>query len=166
MQILIDQSDLKRMSPSTRGELLRILQGDAGAAAPPSPGAKGFRWRTPYDLTPELARKLLRGIGAEATKRLELFARKGGRVTMRELLAACRDEDLHALTAFEGHVTRKLRRLVGDDNNIVSLIMWDYDAETWDAAHKNLVDGVYYVSEATTRALRQVLKIAPPDLGD
>ena len=159
MQILIDQSDLKRMSPSTRGELLRILQGDAGAAAPPSPGAKGFRWRTPYDLTPELTRKLLRGIGAEATKRLELFARKGGRVTMRELLAVCRDEDLHALTAFEGHVTRKLRRLVGDENNIASLIMWDYDAETWDAAHKNLVDGVYYMSEATTRALRKYFKV-------
>jgi hypothetical protein len=60
MQILIDQSDLKRMSPSTRGELLRILQGDAGAPPPPpGPGAKGFRWRTPYDLTPELTRKLM-----------------------------------------------------------------------------------------------------------
>jgi hypothetical protein len=57
-------------------------------------------------------------------------------------------------------VTRKLRRLVGDDNNIVSLIMGDYDAETWDAAHKNLVDGVC-TCRATTRALRQVLKIAP-----
>ncbi len=87
--------------------------------------------------------------------RLKLFARNGGRVTMRDLLAVTRDSDLHVLSAFEGIVTRKLRRLVGDDNKIVSLIMWDYDAEQWDSEHKELIDGVFYVSPTTAQVLQR-----------
>ena len=71
------------------------------------------------------------------------------------MLAATKDADLHVLSAFEGAITRKLRRLVGDDNRIISLIMWDYDAEKWDNGHNELVDGVFYVSPATVQALRK-----------
>ncbi len=49
----------------------------------------------------------------------------------------------------------KLRRLVGDNNKIVSFMMWDYDAEKWDKDHTELKDGVFYVSDATARILQQ-----------
>ena len=55
----------------------------------------------------------------------------------------------------KGAVTRKLRRLVGDENRIISLIMWDYDAEKWDRDHKELVDGVFYVSPTTAETLKK-----------
>jgi hypothetical protein len=155
MQIVIESADWQRLSPPTRQELLRMIGAEDMTAAVPARGQKGFRWRVPYDLTPQLARKLVRGLSDDALKRLKLFARNGGRVTMRDLLAVTKDSDLHVLSAFEGAVTRKLRRLVGDDNKIVSLIMWDYDAEKWDTAHKELLDGVFYVSDSTAKTLQQ-----------
>jgi len=154
MQIVIDTNDWQRLSAPVRQELLRLLGSEA---APPRPAAeqRGFRWRVPHDLTPALAKKLLRGLSEDALKRLKLFARNGGRVTMRDLLAVTKDSDLHVLSAFEGMVTRKLRRLVGDDNKIVSLIMWDYEAEQWDAEHKELIDGIFYVSPTTAQVLQR-----------
>ena len=155
MQIVIETNDWQRLSAPARQELLRLLGSEAAAAPRAAAEQRGFRWRVPHDLTPALAKKLLRGLSDDALKRLKLFARNGGRVTMRDLLAVTKDSDLHVLSAFEGMVTRKLRRLVGDDNKIVSLIMWDYDAEQWDAEHKELVDGVFYVSPATAQALQR-----------
>lgn len=155
MQIVIDTSDWQRLSAPARQELLRLLGSEATAAPQAAAEQRGFRWRVPHDLTPALAKKLLRGLSDDALKRLKLFARNGGRVTMRDLLAVTKDSDLHVLSAFEGMITRKLRRLVGDDNKIVSLIMWDYDAEQWDAGHKELVDGIFYVSPATAQVLQR-----------
>lgn len=156
MQIIIDNADWQRLSASTREELLRLLGGRAESETTrPSAGQRGFRWRVPYDLTPALAKKLLRGLGDDAVKRLKLLARNGGRARMRDLLAVTKDSDLQVLSAFEGTVTRKLRRLVGDDNKIVSLMMWDYDAEQWDADHKELIDGVFYVSSASADVLQR-----------
>src|SRR5215468_4150608 len=154
MQIVIDTSDWQRLSAPVRQELLRLL-GSEATASRPATEQRGFRWRVPHDLTSALAKKLLRGLSEDAVKRLKLFARNGGRVTMRDLLAVTKDSDLHVLSAFEGTVTRKLRRLVGDDNKIVSLIMWDYDAEQWDADHNELIDGVFYVSPATAQVLQR-----------
>ena len=156
MQIVIDRSDWQRLSAPARQELLQLLGSEAATAAPRSSSEqRGFRWRVPHDLTPALGKKLLRGLSEDALKRLKLFARNGGRVTMRDLLAVTKDSDLHVLSAFEGTVTRKLRRLIGDDNKIASLIMWDYDAEQWDSEHKELIDGVFYVSPATAQVLQR-----------
>ena len=154
MHIMIDPGDWQRLSAPARQELLGLLGG--GEAAPSQPSTnKGFRWRVPYDLTPQLARKLMRGLSEETVKRLKLFARNGGRASMRDLLAVTKEKDLHVLSAFEGTVTRKLRRLVGDDNKIVSLMMWDYDSEQWDTDHTELLDGVFYVSAPTAQALQR-----------
>jgi hypothetical protein len=154
MHIMIDPGDWQRLSAPARQELLGLLGSGPAATSQPSTN-KGFRWRVPYDLTPQLARKLMRGLSEEAVKRLKLFARNGGRATMRDLLAVTKEKDLHVLSAFEGTVTRKLRRLVGDDNKIVSLIMWDYDSEQWDADHAELLDGVFYVSASTAQVLQR-----------
>ncbi len=155
MQITIDAGDWQRLSPSARQELLKLIGADIAPTAPSASDAKGFRWRVPYDLTPALARKLLRGLSDDTMKRIKLFAKRNGRVTMQELLAVTKDSDLHVLSSFEGTVTRKLRRLVGDNNKIVSFMMWDYDSERWDKDHTELQDGVFYVSDATAKVLRQ-----------
>ena len=154
MHIMIDAGDWQRLSAPARQELLGLLGSGAAISSQPS-NNKGFRWRVPYDLTPQLARKLMRGLSEETVKRLKLFTRNGGRASMQDLLAVTKENDLHVLSAFEGTVTRKLRRLVGDDNKIVSLIMWDYEAEQWDAEHKELLDGVFYVSPATAQVLQR-----------
>ena len=162
MHLVIEPADFARLSAGTRDEILRLLEGGGdkstarpaasnGTAAAP-PARKGFRWRAPHDLNPRLAKRLLRGIDEATEKRLKLFARNDGRVTAKRLLGVTGDKDWKALSAFEGQITRRLRHLVGDENRMVSFMMWDYDSEKWDAKHETLVDGVYYVSPATTKA--------------
>ena len=160
MQLVIDQSDFARLSATARSELLRLLGGGgpltAGPARPVA-SQRNFRWRQPHDVNQALLRKLLKGADAATRERLAIFARNNGRASMKQLLSVTKDKDWHALTPWEGAITRKLRRLVGDDNRIVSLMQWDYEAEVWDADHSHLLDGVYYVSAATTKALRKEL---------
>lgn len=156
MQMVIDASDWQRLSAPARQELLQLFGESSKAALTQSTAdQRGLRWRVPYDLTPGLAKKLLRGLSDDTIKRLKLFARNGGRVTMRDLLAVTKHSDLHVLSAFEGTVTRKLRRLIGDSQKIASLIMWDYEAERWDADHRELLDGVFYVSAPTAQVLQR-----------
>ncbi len=159
MQLVIDQSDFARLSSTARSELLRLFGGEAQPSAPAAPAIakRNFRWRQPHDVTQVLLRKLLKGADTVTRDRLSIFARNNGRASMKQLLAVTKDKDWHALTPWEGSITRRLRRLVGDDNRIVSLMQWDYEAEVWDADHSNLLDGVYYVSPATTKALRKEL---------
>jgi hypothetical protein len=160
MQLVIDQADFVRLSSATRGELIRLLGGEVQAvpsSAASAPAKGNFRWRQPHDVPATLLRKLLKGADTVTRERLAIFARNNGRASMKQLLAVTKDKDWHALTPWEGAITRRLRRLVGDDNRIVSLMQWDYEAEVWDAGHSHLLDGVYYVSSATTKALRKEL---------
>ena len=166
MHLVIEPTDFARLSASARDEILHLLHGPGGRRAAqrstttasegpaPAPTKQGFRWRAPHDLDLRLLKRLLRGIDAATEKRLRLFARSDGRVSAKKLLAVTGDKDWKVLSAFEGQLTRRLRHLVGDENRMVSFIMWDYDSEKWDAAHENLVDGVYYVSPATAAALK------------
>ena len=163
MHIVIEPSDFARLSTGTRHELLQLLEGGGqkpvaqlsttnGAAA--SQSKKGFRWRAPHDLNGRLVKRLLRGVDEATEKRLKLFARNDGRVSAKKLLAVTGEKDWKALSAFEGQITRRLRHLVGDDNRMVSFMMWDYDSEKWDPRHESLIDGGYYVSPATAKALQ------------
>jgi hypothetical protein len=165
MHLVIEPADFARLSNEARDELLRMLHGSGGrrtaarpaagdGAAQAQPAKHGFRWRAPHELNGRLVKRLLRGIDEATEKRLRLFAKNDGRVSAKKLLAVTGDKDWKALSAFEGQLTRRLRHLVGDDNRIVSFMMWDYDSEKWDAKHETLVDGVYYVSPATTKALQ------------
>jgi hypothetical protein len=158
MQLVIDQADFLRLSTAARSELLRLLGGEAqpgeGATAAAATG-RNFRWRQPHDLALPLLRKLMKGADPATRERLAVFARNNGRASMKQLLAVTKDKDWHALTPWEGGITRKLRRLVGDDNRIVSLMQWDYDSEVWDADHSRLLDGIYYVSETTAKSLQK-----------
>ena len=112
-------------------------------------------WRRPVDLTPELATRLLHGLAEMHRARLELMARKGGRVTMHDLLAVTGDTDLRALSYFQGALSRKLRRLLADEEKKVHLIGWDYATTKWDKEHAKIINGVCYLSQASVQSLRE-----------
>lgn len=152
MRLIIEHSDFRRLTPETQKELLERFAGRQAAA---SRHAAAARWSQPMDLSPRLARKLAAGLTDTQQARLRLFVRPGGRITMRELLAVTGDSDWHVLSQWQGVLTRRLRRLLDDREKKAYLIGWDYEATQWDAGHKDIVDGVYYVSRRTSQSLQR-----------
>ena len=63
MQLVLDSSDMARLSVAARGEILRLLSGEAptGTTAAASAARRNFRWRQPHDVGLPLLRKLLKG---------------------------------------------------------------------------------------------------------
>ncbi len=161
MRIVIEQSDFRRLSAETRRELLDAFAGKAPVAAE-APKIRGkLLWRQPMDLSPELAARLLHGLSEPHRERLKLFARKGGRVTQRELLKVTGDKDLRVLSHFQAVLSRRLRRLLDDPEKRIHLIGWDFEATKWDKSHSSIVNGVYYVTDPTARTLRGCFKVEP-----
>lgn len=154
MRIVIEPSDFRVLSPATRRELLDKFSGKALEAAAPRRGAMKLSWRQPVDLNEAMAARLLHGLSEPHRRRLELFARQGGRVRQTELLAVNGDSDLRALSHFQAVLSRRLRRFLDDPKKQVHLIGWDFGSEEWDRSHTQLLDGIYYVTEKTTRALQ------------
>lgn len=163
MKIQIDETDFKQLSPSVQRELLERFAGDSGVYSRSRRRDKPAKldWRRPLDLSLEQAQRLVHGLSEDHRRRLALFARKNGRVRMKEILAVTGETDLRATTAFQRVVTRRLRRLIEDPERKAQLIAWDIDATKWDEDRITIVDGVYYVSEPTAAALRSCLKPKP-----
>jgi hypothetical protein len=118
-------------------------------------------WRQPYDLTPELARRLLSGLAENHRNRLRVMAKNGGRASVKQLLAVTGDSDLRVLSYFQGALSRKLRRLVGDRDKRIHLIGWDYTSTRWNADHTMIVNGTCYVTETSAGVLREAFGIKP-----
>ena len=161
MQITMSQSDFRRLSPAAQREIIEQLPGKTSTLSERQKRGTRLYWRRPVDLTPTLTQKLIHGLSDLHRKRLDLFARKKqGRVSMKELLAVNGDTDWHALSHFQSVMTRRLRRLIDDPDKKAELIKWDFDSTKWDNDGTTIVDGVYYVSNPTAAALREVLKAA------
>ena len=163
MKIQIDETDFKQLSPTVQRELLERFAGDVGVYSRSRRRDKPAKldWRRPLDLSLEQAQRLVHGLSEDHRRRLALFARKNGRVRMKEILAVTGETDLRATTAFQRVVTRRMRRLIEDPERKAQLIAWDFDATKWDEDRITIVDGVYYVSEPTAAALRSCLKLKP-----
>ena len=157
MQLVIDQSDFQRLSPSVQAALIEALGGRLPTMQQPR-SLPGLRWRQPIDLQPEQAARFVHGLSEGHRRRLALFARKDGRVRMKEMKAVFGDSDLRAASEFQKAMTRRLRRIVADPEKKAQLIGWDFDATKWDAKRTTIVDGVYFVTEATAKALKTCLK--------
>ena len=163
MRIVIEHNEFRALTPETQRELIEKLAGKPITAGRRSAGSGGVSWRKPVDLTDAMAARLLHGLAEPHRQRLELFAKQGGRVRQKELLAATGDSDLRVLSHFQAVLTRRLRRFMDDPDKRVHLIGWDFEAESWDADHKVLVDGIYYVTDRTLQALRTALGLADGD---
>ena len=159
MRIVIEQSDFERLSQETQKELLEAFAGKGVLAFRPEKKSAKLLWRQPTDLTPDLAVRLLHGLSEPHRVRLELFARKGGRVTQRELLKATEDKDMRVLSHFQAVLSRRLRRLLDDPEKRIHLIGWDFEATKWDKSHSDIINGVYYVTKPTAQTLRDYFAV-------
>lgn len=160
MRIVLEQSDLRDMSPGTRRELVERLLGKGRDGKLRRRSAPNLRWRRPLDLTENMATRLLHGLAEPHRRRLELFAKKGGRVRQRDLLAVTGDSDLRVLSHFQAVLTRRLRRFLDDPEQQIHLIGWDFGAEKWDDSHTTLVDGIYFVTDKTTKSLQHYFGVS------
>ncbi len=163
MRIVIEQSDFRRLSVETQKELIEAFAGKASNAAQLAKKQGKLLWRQPMDLSSDLATRLLHGLSEPHRARLKLFAQKRGRVSQRELLRATGDKDLRVLSHFQAVLSRRLRRLLDDPEKRIHLIGWDFSATKWDKTHNNIINGVYYITEPTTRALQGYFEINPKD---
>ena len=116
-------------------------------------------WYDPIDLTPELAERLVRGLAQNHRNRLELLVRGGGRASMVALLGVTQDNDLRILSYFQGALSRKVRRLLGDREHRLHLIGWDYASTEWNAEHTKIINGDCYISAQTVVALSKALGV-------
>lgn len=157
MQIVIETGDFRRLSAETQREILRLVATPEVLEEQRGTRRATARWREPVDLTPDLVRRLVHGVSNNHRQRLEIFARNGGRAHMSELLKVTGDSHWRALSLFEGAMTRRLRRLIGDEEKKANLIGWDYESTVWDRDHKEIVDGTYYVTPRTAESLKDVL---------
>lgn len=155
MRIVIEQSEFRRLSDGTKREIIETLAG-SGFLAPPAAEKKhdNLLWREPFNLTPELAVRLLHGLPEHHRVRLALIAKKNGRVTQKALLATTKDTDMRVLSHFQAVLSRRLRRLVHDPDKRLHLIGWDFKATKWNKGKSEIVDGIYFVTDVTTAALR------------
>lgn len=160
MNIVIEQADFRRLSPRTQQEIIEQLTGRPLTQRDASGRRERLFWRRPVDLSPDLTLKLVHGLGEIHRKRLEVLAEKGGRASVKDLLAVSGDTDWHVLSYFQSVLTRRLRRLVEDPEKKAELIKWDFDSTQWNSDRTTIVDGIYYCSDRTAAALREVLKPA------
>ena len=157
MHIVIEPKDFRKLSPDTQRELIRKFADPKLLQSARKTVPTETNWKKPVDLNKELAQRLVHGLSENHRKRLEIFAKNKGRARMTELLAVTGDKHWRALSLFEGAMTRRLRRLIGDQEKKAHLIGWDYDSTAWDKDHKEIEDGIYYVSTKTAKALQSVL---------
>ena len=157
MHIVIEPKDFRRLSPDTQRELIGKFADPKLMETRRTGRRAETNWKTPVDLNKDLALRLVHGLSENHRNRLEVFANNNGRARMKELLAVTGDDHWRALSLFEGVMTRRLRRLIGDTEKKANLIGWDYESTVWDKDHKEIEDGVYYVTPKTAEALKSVL---------
>ena len=157
MKIVIDESDFQRLRPDIQSYLLDRFAKKKGGAARHALKPRDVHWCSPMDLSQEDAQHLVHGLSEDQKKRLALFTKKGGRVTMKDILALTGETNLRATTQLQTAITRRLRRIIGDTEKKAQLIAWDFDATKWDAKKTTIVDGVYYVSQKTSDSLKHAL---------
>jgi hypothetical protein len=160
MRIVIEQSDFRQLSPEAQREIIEKFTGAPQKAASAPKASANLRWRQPVDLDEDLATRLIHGLSESHKRRLELFAKKGGRVSQKDLLAVTGDTDMRTLSHFQAVLTRRLRRFFADPEKRAHLIGWDFGSETWDPGHNELLDGTYYVTDRTADALKSHFGIA------
>jgi hypothetical protein len=158
MHIVIEAKDFRRLSPETQRELIRKFADPKLLQPTRRTTRTETTWKMPVDLDRNLALRLVHGLSDNHRERLKIFAGNNkGRARMKDLLAVTGDTHWRALSLFEGAMTRRLRRLIGDTEKKAHLIGWDYESTVWDKDHKEIEDGVYYVTPKTAKALKTVL---------
>lgn len=154
MRMVIEAEDFKRLSPATQRELLRHFAGDEWVKRVTDHEAVAVGTPGLVDLAVDQVGDLISDLPTEHRRRLQLFAQRGGRVRMSELLSATGDAERRSISRFQCAVTQKLRAVLDGDTGHAQLIGWDPSSTQWDERHADIIDGVYYVSGTTAQSLR------------
>jgi hypothetical protein len=160
VRLVIEASDFRRLSADTQKELIRQFAGRNFLEVRESRRRSQQEWREPIDLNRDLTIQLMHGRADNHRRRLEAFAGKNGRISVKQLLKVTGDRDSKVLSYFQSVVTRKLRRIPGDTDKKTFLIGWDYASTRWDKAHTAILDGDYYVTDRTLSALKNYFRRA------
>jgi hypothetical protein len=154
MRLVIEASDFRRLSADTQKELIRYFAGPHFLEVKEGRRHSHYEWREPIDLDRDLTVQLMHGLADNHRRRLEAFVRNNGRITMKQLLKVTGEKDPRVLSYFQSVITRKLRRILGDNEKRTYLIGWDYESTKWNKAHTVIIDGEYYVTNKTLSALK------------
>lgn len=148
MRLVIEAREFAALSRETQLELLGRFTGERwqGNAESNRPRERDDRTvARPINLTPMQAAQLVDSLSEDLRRFLQVFAQRGGRVTLDELRSMAKlahSEDVsRSLTAIDDSVRTQLEGEIGDK----SLFLREHDGA--DAV-------VYRVSERTTRSLR------------
>ena len=154
MRLVIEANDCRRLSADTQKELIRHFAGKNFLEVRENRRRGQQEWREPIDLNHDLSVQLMHGLAENHRRRLEVFTRHDGRVSMKQLLKVTGDRDRRVLSYFQSVITRKLRRILGDSEKRTYLIGWDYASTKWNKEHTEILDGDYYVTKKTLVALK------------
>ena len=160
MRLVIEAGDFRRLSADTQKELIRHFAGRSFLESKEGRRRGQYEWRDPMDLNRDLAVQLMHGLADNHRRRLEAFARRGGRITQKQLLKVTGDRDARVLSYFQSVITRKLRRILGDTEKKIYLIGWDYSATKWNKEHTEIVDGEYYITNRSLSSLKTYFRNA------
>ncbi len=158
---VINESHLRRLTPATRRELLRVIGDDFDDL---KEALEVREWdpegNTSYPLTPDEAAVLLRGMPEHGLKTLRVFANnfdgERGRGELKELLEATGFSDYHELSEEFAWILSRLRSVTG--NHDAWLFNWRAQDWVWEAETKTYSKGIYYISRHAAQALRDAFK--------
>lgn len=164
VSFVIDESHLRRLSPSARQELLKLLAADAVQLRAEFAGRDWAPDRDlSYPLTPEEARILIRGISEAGRQMLRVFARsfdgEVGRGEVHALMEATGHDHYEQLSQEISATTQSLRSITGN----YDAWLFNFRAEdwVWDEESRNYTRGQYFISGPAILSLRQAFGMGP-----
>jgi hypothetical protein len=149
MQIIINDTDLIKLKPATRQDLLATLFGSSAAVTQPQ-NANGFEFDEVVDLTPEQVAEFVQGCSPQTVAGLQVIAEHGPVILANLLNEAGIDNYGH----FQGRVTKRTRTITGDKHAF--LFTWD-DWTSGENGERGY--GHYAVTETTFRSLRTYFEL-------
>lgn len=141
MQLVLTETDLSKLKPSTRADLLAYLFPTLHEKAVDNP--LGLEWDDVVSLTPGQVEEFMAGCADETKAGLRVIAEHGPTIHASKLAEAGIENYGH----FQGRVTKRTRTITG--NKHAFLFTWD----DWTSEENDGV-GHYAVTDATYRSLR------------
>lgn len=151
MQLVIDDTDLSRLKPETRADLLATLFPAPGAPLPVQASTVPIDWDNVVDLSPGEVADFMSRTSLKTKAGLRVFAEKGPVLLANALEAAGIDNYGH----FQGRVTLRTRT-VKRTKKKVYLFGWD-DWTVGENAGRGY--GHYGVTSVTHRSLREYFQL-------
>jgi hypothetical protein len=145
MRLVIEAREFATLSHDTQQELLDRFAGKVWQRHSESKRSVMHKADL-VDLTPSQAAQLVESSSEEDRSLLKLFAQRGGRAKMDELLATSNDTDPEIVSRFVSAITRKVQAVVGEDSQGKSVFVQEPAPEEGST--------IYRLSDLTTQSLR------------